>query len=54
MPIMDGGLMVFLIIEKIKGKPLSFKAQMISTLVSLAAIILFAIFITVQDISRLL
>jgi len=52
MPIMDGGLMVFLILEKIKGKPLSFKAQMISTLVSLAAIILFGLFITVQDIGR--
>lgn len=52
-PVMDGGLMLFLIIEKIKGKPLSFKTQMISTLVSLAAIILFGLFITIQDISRL-
>jgi len=52
-PVMDGGLMVFLIIEKIKGKPLSFKTQMISTLVGIAAIILFGLYVTIQDISRL-
>ncbi len=53
-PLLDGGLMLFLIIEKLKGSPLSFKAQMISSLVSLAAIILFALFVTINDISRLL
>jgi membrane-associated protease RseP (regulator of RpoE activity) len=52
MPVMDGGLMVFLIIEKIKGKPLSLKAQMISTMVGLAAIILVGLFVTIQDIGR--
>lgn len=52
LPVMDGGLMVFLIIEKIKGKPLSFKTQMISTMVGLAAIVLVGIFVTIQDISR--
>jgi regulator of sigma E protease len=52
MPIMDGGLMVFLIIEKIKGKPLSLKTQMISTMVGLAAIILIGLFVTIQDIGR--
>lgn len=53
LPVMDGGLMVFLLIEKIKGKPLSLKAQMISTLVGLAAILLIALLVTIQDISRL-
>jgi regulator of sigma E protease len=53
MPILDGGLMVFLIIEKVKGKPLSFKTQMVSTLVGLAAILLIAVFVTIQDIGRL-
>ncbi len=53
LPVMDGGLMVFLLIEKIKGKPLSLKTQMISTLVGLAAIILVGLFVTIQDISRL-
>ncbi|MBW7904081.1 MAG: site-2 protease family protein [Phycisphaerae bacterium] len=52
-PVMDGGLMVFLLIEKIKGKPLSIKTQMITTLVGLAAILLVAILVTVQDIGRL-
>ncbi len=52
MPVLDGGLMVFLIIEKIKGKPLSLKAQMISTMVGLAAIILIGLAVTIQDIGR--
>ncbi|MBI5863813.1 MAG: site-2 protease family protein [Planctomycetes bacterium] len=52
MPVMDGGLMVFLLIEKIKGKPLSFKVQMVTTLVGLAAIILIGLVVTIQDISR--
>lgn len=51
-PVMDGGLMLFLIIEKIKGRPLSFRTQMISTLVGLAAIILVGLYVTIQDISR--
>lgn len=51
-PVLDGGLMVFLIIEKLKGKPLSFKAQMISTMVGLAAILLMVAFATFQDVSR--
>ena len=53
MPVMDGGLMVFLLIEKIKGKPLSLKTQMISTMVGLAAIILVGLYVTIQDIGRL-
>lgn len=51
-PVLDGGMMVFLIIEKFKGKPLSFKTQMISTMVGLAAILLMVVFVTIQDISR--
>lgn len=53
MPVMDGGLMLFLLIEKIKGKPLSLKTQMISTMVGLAAIILIGLYVTIQDIGRL-
>ena len=53
MPVMDGGLMVFLIIEKIKGSPVSLKVQMISTMVGLAAIVLIGLWVTVQDIGRL-
>lgn len=52
-PLMDGGQMVFLIIEKVKGKPLSFRTQMISSLIGLAGILLIGLLVTIQDISRL-
>lgn len=52
-PVMDGGQMVFLLIEKIKGRPLNFKIQMWTTLAGLAAIILIGIVVTIQDFSRL-
>lgn len=52
-PVVDGGLMLFLIIEKIKGSPLSIKTQMISTIVGLAVIVLCFLFVTIQDVSRL-
>lgn len=51
-PVLDGGLMIFLIIEKVKGKPLSLKTQMISTIVGLTTIVLCILFVTIQDISR--
>ncbi len=54
LPVVDGGLMVFLIIEKLKGKPLSIKTQMVSTIVGLALIGLVFIYVTFQDISKLL
>lgn len=53
LPVLDGGLMVFLLIEKIKGKPVSLKTQMISVLVGLALIVLCFLFVTIQDIARL-
>jgi regulator of sigma E protease len=51
-PVVDGGLMVFLIIEKLKGKPLSVKTQMVATLVGLATIVLVFLLITIQDITK--
>lgn len=53
-PVLDGGLIMFLLIEKIKGKPLSLKTQMISTIVGLAVILLVFIVVTIQDVARLL
>lgn len=53
-PVVDGGLMVFLVIEKIKGRPLSLKTQMVATLVGLATIILVFVLVTFKDISHLL
>jgi len=49
-PIVDGGLFVFLIIEKIKGSPLSFKVQMVTQLIGLVIIISSFIYITYRDI----
>jgi regulator of sigma E protease len=51
-PVLDGGLMIFLIIERIKGKPLSLKTQMISTIVGLTVIVVGILFVTIQDIGR--
>ncbi|MFN0138415.1 MAG: site-2 protease family protein [Phycisphaerae bacterium] len=54
LPVMDGGQMVFLLIEKVRGKPLNFKVHIITTLVGLAAILIVFVFVTVQDIGKLL
>ena len=53
LPVVDGGLMLFLILEKIRGKPLSAKMQIITTLTGLALIVLSFLFVTIQDITRL-
>jgi regulator of sigma E protease len=49
-PIVDGGHFVFLLIEKIKGKPLSIRVQMVTQVIGLAMILGAFIFLTVQDI----
>jgi regulator of sigma E protease len=51
-PIVDGGLFVFLIIEKFQGRPLSPKVQSIAQLVGIALIASVFIFVTYQDIMR--
>ncbi len=53
LPIVDGGLMVFLIIEKIKGSPVSMKVQVATQVVGLFLIIGAFIFVTYQDALRL-
>jgi len=50
LPIVDGGHFMFLIIEKIKGKPLSLRVQMITQIIGLALIFGAFIFLTIQDI----
>jgi regulator of sigma E protease len=52
-PIVDGGLFVFLILEKVMGKPLSPRAQGIAQLVGLALIASVFLFVTYNDITRL-
>jgi regulator of sigma E protease len=49
-PIVDGGLFTFLILEKIKGKPLSPKAQTIAQYVGLALLLGVFLFVTYQDV----
>ena len=51
-PIVDGGLFTFLIIEKIQGKPLSPKVHSIAQLVGIVMIASVFIFVTYQDIMR--
>ena len=52
-PIVDGGLFTFLIIEKIAGKPLSPRVQTAAQLVGLAIILSVFLLVTYQDIARL-
>jgi regulator of sigma E protease len=52
-PIVDGGLFLFLIIEKIQGKPLSRRAQEYAQLVGLALILSVFLMVTYNDIVRM-
>ncbi len=52
MPIVDGGLMVFLLIEKIKGTPVSIKTQAVTQLIGLVLIIAAFLFVTFMDIKK--
>ena len=52
-PILDGGHIIFLAIEKVKGSPLSMKSRLVAQQVGLAFIIIVMIFVTFNDISRL-
>lgn len=52
-PIVDGGLFTFLILEKIKGRPLSAKTQTIAQFVGMAVLLCVFLLVTYQDIARL-
>jgi regulator of sigma E protease len=52
-PIVDGGLFVFLILEKLMGRPLSPRAQSIAQIVGLALIASVFLFVTYHDIVRM-
>lgn len=52
-PAFDGGRVLFLIIEKIKGSPVNSKVENYIHLVGFALLILLMIYITIQDIFRL-
>lgn len=52
-PVVDGGLMVFLILEKIKGSPVNVKVQNFATIVGLALILSIFVVTLFYDLSRL-
>jgi membrane-associated protease RseP (regulator of RpoE activity) len=53
LPIVDGGLMVFLLIEKIKGSPVSLRVQVATQMIGLFLIISIFLFVTYQDAVRM-
>jgi regulator of sigma E protease len=52
-PIVDGGLFTFLIVEKLQGRPLSAKTQSIAQFVGLAIILSVFVLVTFQDLARI-
>ena len=54
LPIVDGGVIVLLIIEKIKGSPVSVKAQEIISYAGLVLIISLFLWLTYNDLSNIL
>jgi len=52
-PMLDGGHMVFLIYEKIRGKPAPESVMLIALYIGLAAILLLMCFVLYLDISRM-
>lgn len=53
LPVLDGGIIVMLIIEKIKGSPVPIKLQEVITYAGLILIVGFALFVTVNDILKI-
>jgi regulator of sigma E protease len=51
-PIVDGGLFTFLVLEKIKGRPLSARTQLIAQYVGLAFLAGVFLFVTYHDLLR--
>ena len=52
-PALDGGRLLFLLIEKIKGKPIKFKTERLANTIGFAILILLIIIITFRDIIKL-
>jgi len=52
-PILDGGHMVFLIYEKLRGRPPTENVKIIATYVGLAVILLLFVVVTFQDFRKL-
>lgn len=52
-PVLDGGHLLFLIIEKIKGSPVTLRTQMAAQTIGLILLMLLVVFVTYNDILRL-
>ncbi len=52
-PVLDGGHLLFLILEKIKGKPVSIKAQEIAARVGFSMLMVLMCFVFYNDLARL-
>jgi len=53
-PVLDGGYLLFLLIEKVKGSPVSSRVMGYSQVVGLVFVLLLVLFVTYNDIVRLL
>ena len=53
LPILDGGLIVLLIVEKIKGSPVSIRAQEIINYAGLILLVSFVLYVTFNDIVKI-
>jgi regulator of sigma E protease len=51
-PVLDGGHLFFLAVEKVRGRPLSFKVEHAVTNVGMAILLSLAAFVTYNDIMR--
>lgn len=51
-PVLDGGHLFFLIIEKLRGSPVSINIQERATQVGMVALLTFALFVCINDVSR--
>jgi regulator of sigma E protease len=54
LPVLDGGHLFFLLVEKIRGKPVSTKVERAVSQVSMAFLIFFALFVTYFDLLKLM
>lgn len=51
-PVLDGGHIIFLALEKLRGRPLNIKIQEVITNIAIVMIIAFALFVSWQDILK--
>ena len=52
-PVLDGGHLLFLLCEKVRGKPVSIKVQEIATRVGLSMLAVLMIFVFYNDLLRI-